>query len=584
MPRLLLVRLLLGILAILCFARMAWYITGDHSGGGELPFDVKPDSQQHAYVVSAVPGVKLPPPLIEGERVDIGQMPVADRAVIFHPGWIEPGTRFTLVVRRNGQALRVPMVTRASSAPATRLTVLESWSSLILMIFILAMALLTVWRGRDGTAWGLCILSTGVLLINIFQTFQLAPLPGFWLRQGFTALGLLIINPSVYVMAESLTATGLSQLWRRVARRVVASCAVASAVMGIASDIWVTYGGGLPPWPEQLLRTSESLVIVVTVIPFLVLLIGYRRAPHENRLRIRWVAWSAGLLIVASVGQSLSPTLHPILFFVCNNVLTGLGIAGYLYAILRTRVVDVAFVVDRAVLFSVITAILFGVFSLLEEVLNHFAVGEQLGWILQALTALLLATLLSPLHRLLDRGLEHVFFHDLRATVSAIKQLAAESVFFEKEDTLLSRALKQLLLPCAAAAIYERNGAVFERRAGHGEGWPERVDVDDPVFVALRAGRRELDARSLESAVRDGRAFAMRVGQILTGAVICRPREGEQLDRDVRAAICELAHAVSTSLYLLRYREQARLIAEIAAGQVDHAAARSRAAALMVAV
>jgi hypothetical protein len=101
-------------------------------------------------------------------------------------------------------------------------------------------------------------------------------------------------------------------------------------------------------------------------------------------------------------------------------------------------------------------------------------------------------------------------------------------------------------------------------------------------LVKLRAAAHELDIKNLGSAAgAEGQALPLAVGQILTGAVICRPREGERLDREVRSAIAELARALGTSLYLLRYREQARLIA---AGGVDQAAARSRAAALMVEV
>jgi hypothetical protein len=48
----------------------------------------------------------------------------------------------------------------------------------------------------------------------------------------------------------------------------------------------------------------------------------------------------------------------------------------------------------------------------------------------------------------------------------------------------------------------------------------------------------------------------------------------------VRAALGELAHALGTSLYLLRYREQVRLLADIAAGRVDHEAVQTRVQAL----
>jgi hypothetical protein len=455
------------------------------------------------------------------------------------------------------------------------------------MTLVLTIAMLTLWRGRDRTAWGFFSFSAGVLLNNTIGNFEFPPLIGFWMAQADSAVGLLLEAVSgIYVIAESLAGSGLSRSWRGLIRLVVAGLALATLVTTSARNVLTVYAGIPALRLEWMHRTGQVLSVSVLAIGCLVLLAGYHLTARDKRLRIRWVLASTVPVVGGIIGLPfLSPAGQPILYVVCNILLPALGILGYLYAILRTRVVDVALVIDRALVFSVITATLFGVFSLLEQALHRFAVGEQLGWILQALTAVLLAAVLSPLHRLLDRGLERVFFHDLREAVVGLRRLATASAFFEKEEVLLSRALKQLLRSCAAAAIYERNGSAYLRRQAHGDGWPDGLDGDDSLFVTLRTERQEQDIKNMESAAgSEGRAFPMTVGQTVTGAVICRPRDGEQLNGEVRAAIAELARSVGTSLYLLRYREQARLIAEIAAGNVDQTLARSRAAALVVAV
>jgi hypothetical protein len=581
----LLIRLLLSVVVIVCFAHVFWMILRDDPTT-ELPFRVEEARGPLGYVVRARADVPLSAPLIDGQIIDIAQMQPADRAALLFPGMTLPGTRLTLALRRDQQSWRTTVSTRVSPSPPTRLEQLERWTGAILVSFVLAIALLTLWRGRDGTGWGFFAFSGGVLLINGLGDFSWPPIEGFWMKQAITTIALLIINPSVYVMAESLVGSGLPRSRRGPLRLAVAGFALASALAALAYNVSLIYMSSPPIRSEWMHTASQVMSVAVILIPCLVLLSGYRRTAHENRLRIRWVLSSTALLVVARLALTyLSPAGQQILYVLFNTVLPGVGILGYLYAILRTRVVDVAFVIDRALVFSVITAILFGVFSLLEQALHRFAAGEQLSWILQALTAVLLAAALSPLHRLLDRGLERVFFHDLRETVAALRALAAESAFFEKEEVLLSRALKQLLQSCAAAAIYERNGVTYQRRQAHGSGWPEGVDVDDPLFVRLRSGREELDIKTVESALgAEGCAFPMTVGQTLTGAVICTPRDGEQLNREVRGAMAELARSIGTSLYLLRYREQARLIAQIAAGDVDQAVARSRAAALVAVV
>jgi hypothetical protein len=78
-----------------------------------------------------------------------------------------------------------------------------------------------------------------------------------------------------------------------------------------------------------------------------------------------------------------------------------------------------------------------------------------------------------------------------------------------------------------------------------------------------------------------GIALPMAVAEHLTGAVICRPRKGEQFAPEVRTALSDAARNLSSALYILRYHEYARLVADIAASRIDVNVAHSRATALV---
>ncbi|HUA26650.1 MAG TPA: hypothetical protein VMA54_21145, partial [Steroidobacteraceae bacterium] len=214
--------------------------------------------------------------------------------------------------------------------------------------------------------------------------------------------------------------------------------------------------------------------------------------------------------------------------------------------------------------------------------LHEFAVGDKLSWALQAITALLLAMALSPLHRRLDHWVERFFFRKQRLAIAALRTFAAECAFIEQQSRLLETAVERLQQHCDAVAIYERALAGYQLRGATGRAWPESVDVDDSAFVALRARRQEVDLHGLASALGvDSLVFPMIVGEMLNGAVVCRPRDGEQFAPDVRAALAEAAHNLGASLYILRYREQARLVADIATGRIDETGARRRAIAML---
>jgi hypothetical protein len=72
-------------------------------------------------------------------------------------------------------------------------------------------------------------------------------------------------------------------------------------------------------------------------------------------------------------------------------------------------------------------------------------------------------------------------------------------------------------------------------------------------------------------------ALSTIVAVTLSGTAVCHPRTGEQLTPDERAALAEASCSRGASLCILRYREQARLAAEIAAGRADESGARRRA-------
>lgn len=581
MPPLLITRVLLTVILLAGCAHLVGFRFVGEPAPGQLPLRVE-QAHPGTWVVRARAGTPLPPPLVDGQVIDVRRMSISDRAVLFDSLPTPAGRPITLVLPRKGGELRAAVVARPQQESLTRMSSVERVGAGVVAVSLLLMALLTLWRGRDWTARGLCLFSSAILFSNLVQESVPPGSARLWLAHVPTLLQVLAMV-GLYATAEGLAGEGLSQARRWLSRAAVAATgltALASTILPAAALVYV--GVVLP---GQLAGVAEASFAMVVVIPVLVLLTGYRHASQESRRRMRWTFVSMATLVISLlIALLLSPaaSAHPVAFMMFNMMVPAIAFLVLLYAILRTRLVDVRFVIDRALVFSVTTALMFGLFSLLEQAVHRLALGEQLGWVVQSLGAVAIAAVLSPLHRLLDRGLERVFFHRLRVMAGALRRLGMESAFFESEDALLSRALKQLLAPCAAVAIYERHGALYQRRVAQGEGWPEAVDKDDPLFVALRARHEVLDLKGQESAAGDeGLAVPMSVGQLLTGAVVCRLREGEQLDRDVRSAISELAHALGTSLYLLRYQEQSRLLAEIAAGGVDPGSVRTRIQAVL---
>ncbi|HVC30366.1 MAG TPA: hypothetical protein VND24_04200 [Steroidobacteraceae bacterium] len=547
-----------------------------------LPLDIE-QSGNH-WVVHPLLGVALPPPLVAGDFLAPKEMSTAARAVVFNGLGVPPGSSVVIAVAHGGRILRISIPARPAR-PFRR-----DWLHRLLVAFVVTpftavLALLTLWRGRDRVAAGLCVLSLFLLIGSALLNVSIVlaePLLSVWFFLLVYEGQFLVAFPALYVMAEGLAGAGLSARNRTFMRAILAAVILVGFGISLSGQIAGTVFGLEPS--AMISATVSVATIVAIVIPVLMLLVGYRRAPHANRLRIRWVLLSTGYLVVCAAAILLLAPVqnrYPNLFeFVYTARM--FAFAGYLYAAIRTRLVDVSFVINRALVYAGITGLLFGIFSLLELGLHQLAVGEKLSWALQAIAALLLAVALSPLHRRLEHWVERIFFRRQRLAIESVRRFAAECAFIEQQSRLLDTAVERLQPHCAGVAVYERALSGYQLRAAGGHTWPASIDVDDPAFVSLRARRREIDLHELGSAIGpDSFVFPMIVGEQASGAVVCRPPAGERFAPDVRAALAEASHNLGASLYILRFREQARLVADIATGRVDEVGARRRAVAML---
>ena len=528
------------------------------------------------YRVEPSSGHSLPPGLQAGDVIALTQLSPALRVLLLRARDVPPGTRVEIPLERNGRLQRVTLRTEPDVLPP-----IAQLQYILFLAAMFAITVLTLWRGRDWAAWSLtAIFFTALLKKGLIELP--APLP--WLlvlHQARALTETLIELPALFILADSLAGRSLPPQARRATR---IACALMIALMTLsfeAHDIPLMLRGVsvLPALTQIILAVFSLAVFGLTL---LVLITGYRRAAHQERLRIRWILWSTALLGISAIVVVLMHAAHHPYLLQAIVVAQGLALVGYLYAVLRTRLIDVGFVIDRALVFGLLTALVFGSFSILEETLHQFAVSDKFGWSLQALAALVLAIVLSPLHKRLENWIEQIFFRSQRLALLALERLARECPFVEREAHLLAMTIERLQPHCAAVALYERAGDSYRRGAAYGGPWPETIDADDPVFVALRATHEMTPLAGQSSALgAEGLALPMTVAESVLGALICRPRDGEQFAPEIRAALANVAHHLGMAIIGLRHREHAQLVADLASGRIDTETARRRAVTLL---
>lgn len=529
-----------------------------------LGFDI--DRQADGYRVRALPEVPLPPGLEAGDRLELAAMSTAARAALVVSN-LPDGFGVDVVVRRGEATLTVPVTAQQDR---TRRAQIGDATNIPIAIVFALLLLVTLFRGRDWSAWGLSLFALGVFLQNTLQNLPLDPL----LSLPLTLVGIAVVNgltlPGLYLAADALAGAGLPPGWRRRLRRLVIALAVFNTVFTSLRLGWVVYEGSLALGATRQLSWLPQMLLAG--LPMLLLAIGYRRSDRERRLRIRWVLWSTGLLFALIVFQSRGVALGITALLACAAVLT-LSVSGLLYAVLRHRLVDVSFVVDRTLVYGLTTGFVVGVFALLEQLIEKLAVGNDASLVLQAGTTLVVALVLNRVHRRVEATVDRLLFQRQHRSVEQLRAFARECLHVEQAERLLPLAADRVAsaLGSPAVRLYARQAGGYVLRAGASQGSATAVDLDDPLFLSLRSQRQPLQLASVDGSALGGEgwAFPMRLRDELAGALLVIPAPGLQFAPDEREALATLAQELALAQAMLRAREQERFIAAIAAGAVD---------------
>ena len=228
------------------------------------------------------------------------------------------------------------------------------------------------------------------------------------------------------------------------------------------------------------------------------------------------------------------------------------------YAALSRRLLDVGFFLNRATVFTIVSAIVIGAFILAEWAASTWLASttHATSAVVSMVIALGLGVSLRHIHRYVERFVDRVFFRKRHEDELALLSFAHEASYISDRSTLLDRAVQTVKEHTGAndAAILVRDGAAIYAFATDGQ--REEVSENDPGIVALRAWNRPVDLHALpDSELRGEFAFPMTSRGDLVGTLICGPkRDGEAYAPDESEALLALAHGVGTALDTLTSR------------------------------
>ncbi len=106
---------------------------------------------------------------------------------------------------------------------------------------------------------------------------------------------------------------------------------------------------------------------------------------------------------------------------------------GYAYVALRYRVVDLSFVVNRAVVYATILALVVAIFTIAETAITKFAVSKLDSIAVELGLALVIACSVKPIERRIDAVVERVLFARKHATEEGLRALIRDCPHVEEE-------------------------------------------------------------------------------------------------------------------------------------------------------
>lgn len=499
---------------------------------------------------------------------------------------------YSFVVIRNGAArnVTVSIVPRPGDLAYTGLDAVFYVSTVLLFLLATLIGAVVVLVRPSRLTWMLFLFCVGlfppigpvVVLLNL-------PMPlGFILnlvRSSLVCIGLFAFTDFA-LRFPGIKARG----WRK---------PVANVLPVLAIGYWVWGGpfgwmGELYPAPMMkpafLDPTLDLFVWLALLIVSIASLAGtYRSSDPEDQQRLKWTFLGVGLGFAALLCRLavLATGLDAIVGWLLWTAMFGAFLApvAVAYAVLKGRVLDVRFVVNRLAVYLIVSSplamSLAATYWITSLVLQH----SQIATIAQLIIAIALGMAFLHAYRQLDSGINRLFF---KRRYEAQKQMQHLAGSLSRVDSI--QELETLVTIEPVIALDLSCGALYRRSLNHdytrethsqGESFPTQLGVEEPLIVRLRTAHGALRIspsllRKIGSGLK-GQASALALPVFVDDALYAvvmfgTHANGSDLDPKERAAI-EALQVPAERAYakLLRQAEQLRELSVLLANSPNDA-------------
>jgi hypothetical protein len=331
-------------------------------------------------------------------------------------------------------------------------------------------ALVAARQPRNPVGWQLLAVG-GLLTLGLssdaYARYTLVTAPGS-LPAGLLVawVGGLSFAPLSWILLMLLplyfpTGRLLSPRWRLVAWSGAAFMVLAIVGNGLLPDALEVSGIGVVRNPLAVPSATHLLgVLMILALPFLVLGMGgavaavivrFRRAGGVERAQLKWFTYAAALTPLPFIAHDSAPRVANALFAVILPLVpVSVGVA-----ILRYRLYEIDRIINRTLVYGLLSAVLGGIYAALVLLLGELfgGVGERTpSWVVAGAT-LAVAALFQPARRRIQQAVDRRFNrrkYDTARTIEAFASRLRDEVDLDNLSAELLAVVDQTMEPTQA--------------------------------------------------------------------------------------------------------------------------------------
>ncbi len=349
------------------------------------------------------------------------------------------------------------------------------------------------------------------------------------------------------------------------------------AAFGVVVGEGVILFGFIDPAATQAFRALAPLPFLACYMAVAIAMIAvfwdsYRSSTGSDRVRIRWVlltfAFGFSGLLVFFAGIILHGNTGALQYAPFTVFAMPFGLA---YVILRHRILDIGFVINRAVVYAGVSLIVVATFIVFEWLAGHVVeTNSRASGILQLGAALVLGLSIRPIHNRVDQWVDDLFFRERHAAEAAVRKFAHEALLITAQSDLIAKTVDvaQRNMRLTGCAFYTSRRDRYVPLHSTFEVAPS-VSENDYAVLRMRTWHAPVELHDVETQLPGELALPMTVRGKLAGFLLCGDKSShEAFAPDEREALALLARDAGIALDSLQISALERAAGATGGGEV----------------